>query len=63
LFGPSGFGLLIGRLAKPFLLMQAVAPLVMAFVIERLSDGAALAFAAVFVAVALSCFIAIRRPA
>jgi hypothetical protein len=62
LFGASGYGLLMGRLAKPFLLMQAVAPLVMAFVIERSSDGAALALAAVFVAVALSCFIVIKRP-
>lgn len=63
LFGASGYGLLMGRLAKPFLLMQAVAPLVMAFVIERLSDGAALALAAAFVAVGLACFIAIKRPA
>jgi len=63
LFGASGYGLLMGRLAKPFLLMQAAAPLVMAFVIERLSDGAALALAAAFVAVGLACFIAIRRPA
>lgn len=62
LFGASGYGLLMGRLAKPFLLMQAAAPLVMAFVIERLSDGAALALAAAFVAVGLACFIVIRRP-
>jgi hypothetical protein len=63
LFGASGYGRLMGRLAKPFLLMQAVSPLVMAFVIERVSDGAALALAAAFVAIGLACFIAIRRPA
>ena len=63
LFGASGYGRLIGRLAGPFLLMQSAAPLVMAFVVERTSDPAALALAAGFAAVALVCFIAIRRPA
>jgi MFS family permease len=62
LFGASGYGRLIGRLAGPFLLMQAAAPLVMAFVVDRASDPAALALAAAFAAVALTCFIVIRRP-
>jgi MFS family permease len=62
LFGASGYGRLMGRLAGPFLLMQAAAPLVMAFVIDRASDPAALALAAGFAAVALTCFIVIRRP-
>jgi hypothetical protein len=31
-------------------------------VVERLSDGAALALAAGFAALALACFVAIRRP-
>ncbi len=62
LFGPAGYGRLIGRLAGPFLLMQAAAPLVMAFVVDRASDAAALALAAGFAAVALVCFIVIRRP-
>jgi MFS family permease len=39
LFGASGYGRLIGRLAGPFLLMQAAAPVVMAFVIDRASDA------------------------
>ena len=60
LFGASGYGRLMGRLAGPFLLMQAAAPLVMAFVVERTSDPAALALAAGFAAVALVCFIVIR---
>ena len=62
LFGASGYGRLMGRLAGPFLLMQAAAPLVMAFVVDRASDLAALALAAAFAAVALGCFIVIRRP-
>ncbi len=62
LFGASGYGRLMGRLAGPFLLMQAAAPLVMAFVVERTSDAAALALAGGFAAVALVCFVLIRRP-
>lgn len=62
LFGASGYGRLMGRLAGPFLLMQAAAPLVMAFVVERTSDPAALALAGCFAAIALVCFILIRRP-
>jgi MFS family permease len=62
LFGASGYGRLIGRLAGPFLAVQAAAPLVMAFVVERTSDAAALALAACFAAVALVCFVVIRRP-
>src|SRR5450631_3512894 len=46
LFGASGYGRLMGRLAGPFLLVQAAAPLVMAFVVDRASDPAALALAA-----------------
>ena len=62
LFGATGYGRLMGRLAGPFLLMQAAAPLVMAFVVDRASDFAALALAAAFATVALTCFIVIRRP-
>lgn len=63
LFGAAGYGQIIGRLAAPFLLMQAAAPLVMAFVVERVSDPAALGLAALFALAALACFFAIRRPA
>lgn len=63
LFGPDGYGRLIGRLAGPFLLMQAAAPLVMAFIVERASDSAALAVAAAFAAAALCCFMLIRPAA
>jgi MFS family permease len=62
LFGASGYGRLMGRLAGPWLLVQAAAPSVVAFVVDRASDDAALAVAAGFAAVALACFIVIRRP-
>jgi MFS family permease len=63
LFGAAGYGALIGRIARPSMLMQAAAPLALAFVAERSSDPVALACAAAFAIVALSCFAAIRRPA
>lgn len=62
LFGAVGYGRLLGRIAKPFQIMQALAPVVLAFVVERLSDSAGLALAAAFTVVALCCMIAIKRP-
>jgi MFS family permease len=64
LFGASGYGLILGRIAMPFLAMQATAPLALAFVVERLSDGWALALAAAFASAALVCLLALRitRP-
>lgn len=62
LFGPSGYGRLIGRLAAPALIMQAVGPLVLAFITERFSDTAAIALIAAFALAAFLCFVAIRRP-
>jgi MFS family permease len=62
LFGPAGYGRLIGRLSAPWMLMQSVAPLVLAFVAERSSDPVALTVVAGFVAAALACFMVIRRP-
>jgi len=62
LFGAAGYAVLFGRIAAPFLLMQAIAPLALAFVVERVSDPAALAFTALFAVVSLGCFLAVRRP-
>ena len=62
LFGASGYGALIGRIAGPSLIMQSMAPLALAFVAERVSDPAALAFAALFAMISLACFAMIRRP-
>ena len=61
LFGPVGYGRTVGRIAGPSLIVTAVAPVVLAFVIERASDPAALALAAAFAVVALGCFLAVRR--
>lgn len=61
LFGAEGYGKLMGRIATPFLLMQAAAPWMMALVIERLSDAAALALASGFAAVALACLLGVKR--
>jgi MFS family permease len=61
LFGAAGYGRLIGRIAGPSLVMQSAAPFVVAFVAEHASDPAAVAVAASFAAIALGCFVAIRR--
>ncbi len=62
LFGPAGYGRVVGRIAGPSLIMQAAAPLVLAIAIERASDPAALGLAALVAIVAFACFAAIRRP-
>ena len=62
MFGPKGYGHLVGRLAAPALAVQAAAPIAMAMVIERISDPAALALTAAFIMVAFVCFLFIRRP-
>jgi MFS family permease len=62
LFGAAGYGHLIGRIGGPFLVIQAVAPLVLALVSERASDAAALALTAAFALTALACLALIRRP-
>ena len=62
LFGHVGYGALIGRIAIGFMLMQAIAPLALAFVVERASDPAGLALTAAFALVSLGCFLAVRRP-
>lgn len=63
LFGAGGYGRLIGRIAGPSLAIQSVAPLIVAFIAERTSDVTAIALNGLLVAVALACFLMIRRPA
>ncbi|HZN29164.1 MAG TPA: MFS transporter [Xanthobacteraceae bacterium] len=63
LFGAAGYGHLMGRIGGPFLVMQAIAPLVLAFVAERASDPAVLAVVAGFALVSFVGLMAIRRPA
>ncbi len=62
LFGPTGYGHVIGRLALPFLVTQAVAPIGLAVVIERASDVAALWVLTFFAALSLGCLALLRRP-
>ncbi len=63
LFGPSGYGGVIGRIAGPSLILQAAAPLVIAFAAERVSDPAALAIIAGMAALSLGAFLTVRKPA
>ncbi len=62
LFGAVGYGRILGRIAKPFQVMQALAPVALAFTIERASDMGGLALTAACTAVAFVCMLAIRRP-
>jgi hypothetical protein len=62
LFGPVGYGALIGRIAGPWLVMQAIAPLVLAFVAEHASDPAALALVASLALVSFVCLATLRPP-
>jgi Major Facilitator Superfamily len=62
LFGAAGYGHLMGRIGGPFLLMQAIAPLVLAFVAERTSDPAVLAVVAAFALVSFVGLAAIGKP-
>jgi hypothetical protein len=62
LFGAAGYGALIGRIAGPSLVLQAIAPLVLAVVAERVSDPAALMMVAVMALIAFGCLALVRRP-
>jgi len=62
LFGAAGYGRLMGRIGGPYLVVQAVAPVVLTFVADRASDAIGLAVVAGFAVVALTCFVLIRRP-
>jgi len=63
LFGASGYGRLMGRIGGPYLVVQALAPVVLTYVADRVSDAAGLGLVAAFALVALSCFVLIRRSA
>lgn len=62
LFGPVGYGATIGRIAGPWLVMQAIAPLVLAFVIERTSDPVALVLVASLALVSFVSLVVLRAP-
>jgi MFS family permease len=60
LFGPRGYGALVGRIAGPALVVQSAAPFVVALAAERFSDFVALALVGALTLVSLGCFFAIR---
>jgi len=62
MFGPTGYGRVIGRIARPALLLQASAPFAVAAAAERLSDRAVLELGAVGALAALTCLLALRLP-
>ena len=55
-------GALIGRIAGPFLVLQAIAPFVLALVAEHGSDRAALTVVAALALSAFTCFVMLQRP-
>jgi MFS family permease len=62
LFGAAGYGRILGRIGGPYLVMQAIAPLVLAFVAERTSDPMVLVVVAAFAAISFIGFAAVRPP-
>lgn len=62
MFGPAGYGRVIGRIARPALLLQALAPFAVASAVERLSDHAVLEIGTAAALAVLVCFLSIRTP-
>jgi Major Facilitator Superfamily len=62
LFGPAGYGHLMGRIGRASLLLQAIAPLALAFAAERGSDATVLAIVAAFALLSFAGLLAMRRP-
>jgi hypothetical protein len=62
LFGPAGYGHIMGRIGGAFLMMQAIAPLALAFAAEHGSDAAVLAIVAGFALISFVGLLAMRRP-
>ncbi|CAM5473545.1 Oxalate/formate antiporter family transporter OS=Afipia felis OX=1035 GN=BN961_02796 PE=4 SV=1 [Afipia felis] len=60
-FGSTGYGRVVGRISRPAQIMQALAPFVLAFVIDRWSDQVALDLLIATSATALVCFAVLRR--
>lgn len=62
MYGAAGYGRVIGRIARPALFVQALAPFVVAAAFERFSDHAVLGMGIVGALLALGCFMGIRAP-
>ena len=52
----------IGRIAGPSLVMQAIAPLILALAVEWASDAAALLIVAVLALISFFCLLLLRPP-
>jgi MFS family permease len=62
LFGPTGYGHVMGRIGRASLVMQAIAPLALAFAAEHGSDRTVLAIVAALALISFAGLIAMRRP-
>jgi MFS family permease len=62
MYGAVGYGRVIGRIARPALFVQALAPFVVASAVERFSDRTVLEMGIVGALMALACFLAIKAP-
>lgn len=62
MFGPVGYGRVIGRIARPALFVQAFAPFVVASAVETLSDRMVLLLGTVLTLMVLFCFVMIKTP-
>lgn len=62
MFGPSGYGRVIGRIARPAQFVQAFAPFVVASAVETLSDRGVLMCGTLGALAVLGCFAGIRAP-
>jgi len=62
MFGPAGYGRVIGRIARPALFVQAFAPFVVASAVETLSDRMVLLLGTVLALAVLLCFVMIKTP-
>jgi hypothetical protein len=61
IFGPAGYGHVLGRIARPAALLQAFAPFAFATAIDILPMRAVFAMGLACVVVSLVCFLAIRK--
>jgi MFS family permease len=62
MFGPQGYGRVIGRIARPALFVQASAPFVVAAAVERFSDAAVIEVGMLCALAGLGCFLALQPP-
>lgn len=62
MFGPVGYGRVIGRIARPAQFVQAFAPFVVASAVQTLPDRGVLVLGAVAALVVLGCFLGIKTP-